>query len=109
MTQNAPTVPEELGIDDWQEPPITYVAMWVSRECEENSPKLYQTLVDALEKATNEPGYAEDVTETKEPEKAGDFIPPDEFRKIAEDQLDALFDAVEEAPDLELAEGVKRP
>jgi putative tricarboxylic transport membrane protein len=109
MTQNAPTVPDELGLDDWQEPPITYVAMWVSKECEENQPELYQTLVDALEAATNDPGYAKDVTETGEPEKAGDFIAPDEFRQIAEDQLDALFDAVEEAPDLELAEGRERP
>ena len=104
ITQDAPTVEEALGMEV-AEAVIVHVGMFVSAACQQDYPERYEALVAAVEAAGTESAYQDDLVEIGEDDKF-DYLPPEEFATIIDEQLTRLRQEIENTPELaELAAG----
>lgn len=97
LTNDAPAVNEALGLDI---PEIGGAfGLFVDRDCYEENPERFQTLVDAIEAAVASEGFIEGLEEVGEEAKVR-YETPEEFDAFIHDEIDRIETLLEEDPSL---------
>jgi putative tricarboxylic transport membrane protein len=97
VTDNAPTVNEALGTS--LPPNGSNYGLFVNMDCYEQNPERYERLVEAVQAATANEKYRQELEETGELAKLA-VIDPEEYDQMNQQEADRLRELVEEQPEL---------
>lgn len=97
QTGGAPTVNEELGTS--LPPNGSSYGMFVTRECSDEYPERYETLVNAVQSATESEEYRSELEEINELDKLS-VTEPAEYDEQNQEEAERLQELVEEQPEL---------
>ena len=102
IPEDTPLLEDVLG-EDIRPTILVHNGVFVSKECRENHPERYEALVEGIEAAATDPTYQE-FLQGIDQEARFDYLPPDEFEVIIEEQLERLREEIERVPELERVE-----
>lgn len=97
QTNDAPTVNEELGTS--LPPNGSSYGLFLTRECSEQYPERYETLVSAVQNAAENEEYRSELEEINELDKLS-VTDPAEYDEQNQEEADRLQQLVEEQPEL---------
>lgn len=97
QTNGAPTVNEELGTS--LPPNGSSYGMFATKECSEEYPERYETLVNAVQRASENEEYRNELADINELDKLS-TISPEEYNEQNQEEVDRIQQLVEEQPEL---------
>ena len=102
IPEDTPLLKDVLG-EDIRPTILVHNGVFVSAECKANHPDRYEALVEGIEAAATDDAYRDFLEEIDQVARF-DYLSPDEFSPIIDEQLDRLMEEIERVPELERVE-----